>query len=363
MKKFRTKISVVLLTILMATLTPLSAFAESYITLDKDPADVYYVVMGNDYTIPAKEDDDIIIGFYYDLDLGKLDDFDYIDNLEGTTIKAVESSDPKHAPATYHETDDADPMDVCVYIEEGFIGAEITVTDVNDEVSKIKLVASGTDTNKLSTPTLTAKATGSTKIKLTWTTDKKAAGYKIYRAEKKSGKYKLIKTIKNNSTKSYTNTKLKTGKSYYYKIRSYRKVSAKTEYSSYSTIKSAKPKKNVLTMGASYNYDTYGDVKVEKIKVSYNSKHRLVAKVKFYNNRAFRAVKFNWISLKVYDENGKYIGNQKFKNVKLGISPYGTKWVTFTFSSKGTKQKKAYLGGMDPEETEYIYDYDYTYTI
>lgn len=355
MKKFRTKISVVLLTILMATLTPLSVFAENYIPLDKDPEDIYYVVIGNDYTIPAKVDDVLLICFNYDLD-----------ELDGTTIQSVESSDPEHAIATYYENDeDADLMDVFVYIEEGFSGAEVTVTDIYDEVSKIKIVpggSSGTDVVKLKTPTLTVKDTGSTKVKLTWTTDKNAAGYKIYRAAKKSGTYKLIKTIKKNSTKSFTNTKLKTGKRYYYKIRSYRKVSGKTEYSSYSTIKSAKPKKNVLTMGESEDYNVYGDVKIEKMKVSYNSKKRLVVKVKFYNNRAFRATKFKWILLKVYDEKGKLIGTQKFKNVKLGISPYGTKWVTFKYSSNATKQKNAYLGGMDPDEADYYYDYIYTYT-
>lgn len=360
MKKLRVKISVILTAALVAASIPMAVFGESY-TLSKDANDNYDVVIGNDYIIPADEDDILLMTFYGDAAMEDV-----------TIIKSVESSEPECAAATFKENDEiADVGDVFVSIEEGFTGAEITVTDKDGEISIISLVSGETsdddeyydeEEDELETPELYAKAVGSTKVQLSWIADENADGYKIYRSTKKSGSYKLIKTIKSNSTEKFTNTKLTTGKKYYYKIRSYRSVSGTTEYSSYSSVKSAKPKKNVLWMYRSEDYGIYGGVRIEKMKVSYNSKNRLVVKVKFYNNRRFRASKFNWITLKVLDENGRNIGSQKFKNVKLGIKPYGTKWVTFTYSAKGTKQKKAYLGGMDPDEADYYYDYYYTYT-
>ncbi len=43
-----------------------------------------------------------------------------------------------------------------------------------------------------------------------------AKGFKIYRAIKKKGKYRLIKTIKKGSTVSYKNTKLSRSRKYFF---------------------------------------------------------------------------------------------------------------------------------------------------
>ena len=81
------------------------------------------------------------------------------------------------------------------------------------------------------------------KVKLTWSKVPRAAGYEIYRAEGKNGKYKKIKTIKNSKTVKYTDSKkLKKGKTYFYKIRAYKKAKGKTYYSAYSAAKSVKIK-------------------------------------------------------------------------------------------------------------------------
>ncbi|MCR2033873.1 fibronectin type III domain-containing protein, partial [Anaerofustis stercorihominis] len=66
-----------------------------------------------------------------------------------------------------------------------------------------------------------------------------ASGYKIYRSTKKTKGYKLIKTTK---SRSYTNKKLKSKKTYYYKVRAYKKVGKKTVYSPYSSVKKVKVK-------------------------------------------------------------------------------------------------------------------------
>jgi len=88
------------------------------------------------------------------------------------------------------------------------------------------------------TPTLTAKSAGYTSIKLTWTAVSGRTGYKLYRATSSDGTYSLVKTT---TSTSYTNTGLKTGKYYYYKVRAYRTVGSTTTYGNYSSYKYAKP--------------------------------------------------------------------------------------------------------------------------
>lgn len=92
----------------------------------------------------------------------------------------------------------------------------------------------------LAKPTLTAKKAASRKIRLSWKKVAGASGYEIQRASSKNGKYKTIKTIKKGTTKTYTNTKLKKKKKYYYRIRAYRKVNGTKVYGPFSPVKYAK---------------------------------------------------------------------------------------------------------------------------
>ena len=66
-----------------------------------------------------------------------------------------------------------------------------------------------------------------------------ATGYEIYRSTKKKTGYKKIAVTKKTS---YKNKKLKSGKTYYYKVRAYRKVKGKKVYSAYSKVKSVRLK-------------------------------------------------------------------------------------------------------------------------
>lgn len=76
--------------------------------------------------------------------------------------------------------------------------------------------------------------------KLSWKSVKKADGYQVYRATSKKGKYKLVKKTKG---VSFTDKKAKSGKTYYYKVRAYKKTEAGTVYSAFSAVKKAKGKK------------------------------------------------------------------------------------------------------------------------
>ena len=79
-------------------------------------------------------------------------------------------------------------------------------------------------------------------LKLTWARSAGAEGYRIFRATKKNGKYKLVRTVYRADTTSWTNKKLKKKKKYFYKIQAFRTVAGKTVYSSYSAVKYKKTK-------------------------------------------------------------------------------------------------------------------------
>ena len=77
-------------------------------------------------------------------------------------------------------------------------------------------------------------------IKISWRGDTSSEGFVIYRSTSKDGTYKKIKTITDNDTTSYTDMGLKSGKTYYYKVRGYMKYNEGKKYCQYSAIKSAK---------------------------------------------------------------------------------------------------------------------------
>lgn len=86
------------------------------------------------------------------------------------------------------------------------------------------------------TPKLQETA-GSQKAVLKWSGVKGANGYVVYRSDSKNGTYETVKNIKGANTLIYTNGKLQSKKTYYYKVRAYRIVSGKRIYSSYSSVK------------------------------------------------------------------------------------------------------------------------------
>jgi Fibronectin type 3 domain-containing protein len=80
---------------------------------------------------------------------------------------------------------------------------------------------------------------GSKKLKVSWKKAPAASGYEVWMATSKKGSYKLIKKT---TGSSFTHKKLKKNKTYYYKIRSYKKISGETIYSNWTSYKSKKAK-------------------------------------------------------------------------------------------------------------------------
>ena len=113
------------------------------------------------------------------------------------------------------------------------------------------------------------------KIKVTWTKSKgyKVDCYQVYRATSKNGTYKRVYTTKSGSKTSYTNTSVKEGKRYYYKVRGVRKINGKNYYTQWSNKanRTAKLPEPVITYngeklsfasGAKPYRNTYGDIMV-----------------------------------------------------------------------------------------------------
>lgn len=80
-------------------------------------------------------------------------------------------------------------------------------------------------------PVVTALANSGSSIVIKWKKVSKAKGYRIYRATKKNGTYKKVKTITKGSTTSWKNTKLTAEKTYYYKMKTYRYSGGRTIWS------------------------------------------------------------------------------------------------------------------------------------
>lgn len=115
---------------------------------------------------------------------------------------------------------------------------------------------------------------GSGKLKITWKKVSGATGYQIYRSAQKNSGYRRIKNLSSKSS-SYTNSKLKNGKRYYYKIRAYKRIDGKTYYGKFSNIKYQSPKGTVSVIGR-YRRDCkdYGitTIKVYKKNGNYYAK-------------------------------------------------------------------------------------------
>lgn len=105
--------------------------------------------------------------------------------------------------------------------------------DKNGKLKNLPSV-SKTSINKLSA--------GSKKVTINWKRNKKVDGYVIYYSTKKDSGYEVAEVITKNKTTSYTMKKLKKGKTYYFKICSYKELGNAKVYSKLSSAKQVKVK-------------------------------------------------------------------------------------------------------------------------
>lgn len=121
---------------------------------------------------------------------------------------------------------------------------EMSSDDIEENKSTLKSLSATIKDYAPDAPDWGDITTASRKVILTWTKSGSSNGYEIYRSTSKKKGYKLIKTIAKGSRLTYTdNNSLKNGKTYYYKIRAYRKVNGKKVYGNYSKVLKVKVSK------------------------------------------------------------------------------------------------------------------------
>ncbi len=90
---------------------------------------------------------------------------------------------------------------------------------------------------KMSAPRLkSASVTSSSKIRLTWQKDLQADGYYIYRSTTKKGGYKKVRTVTKSASSRWIDSGVKSGTTYYYKMKAYVESASGKKTSAYSRI-------------------------------------------------------------------------------------------------------------------------------
>lgn len=122
-----------------------------------------------------------------------------------------------------------------------YIVPVFTAAGVDYKGTKSKTLSATTGLNKPTISRITNLK--GRKAKITWKKDTNVSGYEVYYSTKKTSGFKKASTIKKYYTVSYTKKSLKKKKTYYFKIRSYKKIGTTTIRSAYSSVKSVKIKK------------------------------------------------------------------------------------------------------------------------
>lgn len=85
---------------------------------------------------------------------------------------------------------------------------------------------------------------GKKKATVSWKSVSGAAGFEVYRSTKKNKGFKKVKTINSGKTLKFVNKKLKGKKTYYFKVRAFKKDAAgKKIYGAFSAVKKVKTRK------------------------------------------------------------------------------------------------------------------------
>lgn len=222
----------------------------------------------------------------------------------------------------------------------------------------------------LKKPAVTLSNASSTSIKVSWKKVSGAKKYTVYRSTKKGSDYKAVKTT---TAVSYNNTSLKTGTTYYYKVKAINgkqtatskvvskkvapaKVTSVKATATCSSIKISWAKAKDVTGYQIYYCDTKGG-KYKKLaatsSTSYTNKSLKVNKTRYYKVRAYKKV-----GKKTY-----YGAYSSIISKKTAHSP-STSWTITkkaTCSSTGTQTnkckhcKKTYSQTMPKDDTIHSY--------
>ena len=143
-------------------------------------------------------------------------------------VKTISSG----STVSYTDSSASDTTKYSYKVRATYTKSSKTYTGAYSSKRNIRAVKIGT----LSSASVSEKS--STSVKVSWSgSASKVTGYQIYRKTGSSGKWKRVKTVTSASTKSYTDSSVSAGKTYYYKVRPYRTVSENKYYGSFTSSK------------------------------------------------------------------------------------------------------------------------------
>ena len=152
----------------------------------------------------------------------------YNNNVDTVTWESsnsrVASVSPPSGKTTTITAEKAGTATITAKAANGYVTAACTVT-VRDMAAPASAKASSSAYNK---------------AKISWSGVNGAQGYIVYRSTNRSSGYSQIRTL-SSGARSYTDTGLKTGTTYYYRVRAYKTVNGTRHLGAYSSVVSAKP--------------------------------------------------------------------------------------------------------------------------
>ena len=83
---------------------------------------------------------------------------------------------------------------------------------------------------------LRASCISNSSIELNWETVYKSSGYEVYRATSENGNFKRVATLTDKGKSCYRDKNLKSGKKYYYKVRTFKELNGQICFGCYSDI-------------------------------------------------------------------------------------------------------------------------------
>ncbi len=188
-------------------------------------------------------------------------------------------------------------------------------------------------TTATAAPAISSAAGGSGKATIKWGAVTGASGYAVYMAASANGTYSKLTTV-SSSTLSYTKTGLSAAKTYYFKVRAYRKGEGVNVYSSYSAAKNAGtapavPQISALTGGTGKITLSWKDISGESKyqvyratseKGTYSRIATLNANTTSYTNSGLSAAKTYYYKVRAYRTvNGANVYSS-FGTVKYGTT-------------------------------------------
>lgn len=201
------------------------------------------------------------------------------------------------------------------------------------------------------------------KIKLTWEPLSGVDGYQIYRATSKSGTYSKVTSVTGASKSSYINGSRTCGKTYYYKVRAYKKINGNTVYSKFSTVMSGKAVPSKTTVvgawgSAGTTLDTWVEWKGIAGATDYDvqTRYNLNGKTTSWSSKV-KTRDDEWLPFKTYNtlyrEAKKEYPSGYVTGVVLAGYPQGSKIPLKGYVESTAKKNQAWVSGLPQDDRIY----------